>query len=147
MIAARARVARLPESWKGAGAASAFFCRAGNRGAESQRPIWSVDRQFQIRLGLLQRCAWYPLSPASDTAFDPKIVVGMQHRPTTSFGKMKTPKKAAVACLFSFPQRMPHRRLVSRKLVAVDCRCAWGLRIRTDLTTMGIVMKKMVLIA
>src|SRR3954453_9199901 len=42
---------------------------------------------------------------------------------------------------------MPHRRLVPRKLVAVDCRCAWGLRSRTDLTTMGIVMKKMVLLA
>src|SRR5882757_11255879 len=33
------------------------------------------------------------------------------------------------------------------KLNAVDCRCAWGLRSRTDLTTMGIVMKKMVLLA
>jgi hypothetical protein len=40
-----------------------------------------------------------------------KIVVGMQHTPTTSFGKLKTPKKAAVACLFSFTQRVPHRRL------------------------------------
>jgi hypothetical protein len=42
----------------------------------------------------------------------PKIVVGMQHKPTTSFGTVKTPKKAAVACLFSFPQRMLRRRLV-----------------------------------
>src|SRR4051794_15841976 len=40
-----------------------------------------------------------------------KIVVRMQHRPTTSRRKCQTPKKAAVACLFRFTQPRPRRRL------------------------------------
>jgi hypothetical protein len=35
----------------------------------------------------------------------------MQHTATTSPGKAETPKKAAVAGLFRFPQKMPRRRL------------------------------------
>jgi hypothetical protein len=40
-----------------------------------------------------------------------QIVVGMQHTATTSSGKVKTPKKAAVACLFSFTLKVLRRRL------------------------------------
>jgi hypothetical protein len=112
MVAARARAARLSGSWKAAASAAAFFCRGHNRDAESQRPIWSVDRQFQIRFRIVAKMRLVPSKSGIRHGISPKIVVGMQHRPTTSFGNVKTPKKAAVACLFSFPQRMLRRRLV-----------------------------------
>src|SRR6185312_9455222 len=61
--------------------------------------------------------------------------------------KAKTPKKAAVACLFRFPPRWPRRRLVAQIGCSRLSLMPPGLRSRTDLVTMGIVMKKMVLLA
>ncbi|HEU0084853.1 MAG TPA: hypothetical protein VFQ87_18520, partial [Bradyrhizobium sp.] len=48
-----------------------------------------------------------------------KNVVGMQHRRTTSVTNPKTPKKAAVACLFRFPPKVPRRRLTAGNAVDV----------------------------
>jgi hypothetical protein len=42
-----------------------------------------------------------------------KIVVGMQHRPTTCGGMAITPKKAADACHFCFTARLPSFRLIA----------------------------------
>src|SRR5450759_1465386 len=43
-----------------------------------------------------------------------KIVVGMQHTPTTFPRTLITPKKAAYACLFCFTQPMARSRLRTR---------------------------------
>jgi uncharacterized protein (TIGR02001 family) len=73
----------------------------------------------------------------------------MQHIPTTSRKKLQTPKKAAVACLFGFPLRMLRRRLrsglenSSQSIIAVP----GGLPELDCFKVMGIVMKKMVLLA
>jgi len=45
------------------------------------------------------------------SGFRAKNVVRLQHKATTSRGRPETPKKAAVAGLFGFPQRVSRRRL------------------------------------
>jgi hypothetical protein len=59
-----------------------------------------------------------------------KFVVGKQHRPTTFPGTVRTPKKAADACLFCFTQWVPRSRLQSRYGIWLQSVIArlWGLR-------------------
>jgi hypothetical protein len=75
---------------------------------------WSVPQQSPA---LRPKCAPADLKWV-------KIVVGMQHPPTTFHGRAITPKKSAHACLFCFTQSVEHSRLQS----SYDCNQATEFR-------------------
>src|SRR5712671_5557504 len=99
------------------------------RGVTFQRPQRPTLRPFFVR-AILPRIAirvrrhsdsvgWS--APQQSPALCPKcaptdskwvkIVVGMQHPPTTFHGRARTPKKSAHACLFCFTQAVARSRL------------------------------------
>ena len=73
------------------------------------RNSWAGLRDFPFRTVTSRHSR--PSNQLRGRGIHPKIVVEMQHTPTTYSRKVKTPKKAALACLFSFPHRVPRRRL------------------------------------